>query len=425
MPDAPDDSNLPPPVPEPDSPLLVPQSKPASAGRPSSGRRTLAIILSICLGLYLIDGVVSLLDDTLIVCCGVHALGFFRGLATFFAFIMALAVYVTMAFTPLVPKRFFLPLTLSYLGGELLAVLMLVYFYGRTERVAWLLSLAQVIIGLAILGGLLGRIKWQWPLVTDADLGDKTFTWTNLTLFVLGNVLVLLPGILLYLAVCASLAIGHYSEGFVSLRPSGISMQMRKYVRNDGKTIELFPMSHVADTHFFEKVSESFPTNSVILLEGVSDEKHLLTNKISYAKLAKSLGLGEQHEDFKPTHGRLVRADIDIDQFSTNTIDLLNLVMLIHGNGMDNGAIYKIASYTPPPGFPGQLFDDLLGLRNKHLLEEIRSHLGETDNVVVPWGAAHMPGLAREIEKSGFRLEATRSYLAIPFHRAAPEKTSN
>jgi hypothetical protein len=34
----------------------------------------------------------------------------------------------------------------------------------------------------------------------------------------------------------------------------------------------------------------------------------------------------------------------------------------------------------------------------------------------VPWGAAHMPGIAREILKSGFHLAETREYVVIRFH---------
>ena len=62
-----------------------------------------------------------------------------------------------------------------------------------------------------------------------------------------------------------------------------------------------------------------------------------------------------------------------------------------------------------------QLFDDLLVKRNRHVLSELQARLPESVNFVIPWGAAHMAGLAREIEKSGFHLAGTRDYLAIRF----------
>jgi hypothetical protein len=159
-------------------------------------------------------------------------------------------------------------------------------------------------------------------------------------------------------------------------------------------------------------------------MEGVTDNKNLLTNHISYKRMARSLGLAEQHEKFAPSRGEKVRADVDIDQFATNTIDLLNLVMYIHAKGLNAETVLKLAQYTPPPNFQDQLFNDLLVNRNRHLLEEIHTRLLETDNIMVPWGAAHMPGLAREIQKSGFHLEDTREYLVIRFHSAKDQGTS-
>jgi hypothetical protein len=80
--------------------------------------------------------------------------------------------------------------------------------------------------------------------------------------------------------------------------------------------------------------------------------------------------------------------------------------------------ILKLLQYSPPPHFEEQLFDDLLLKRNQHLLGEIQSHLPQTDNLMVPWGVAHMPGIAREIQKSGFHLDGTQDYMVIRFHGA-------
>jgi hypothetical protein len=209
--------------------------------------------------------------------------------------------------------------------------------------------------------------------------------------------------------------VDHFSDGFMALRPGGFTVQVRKYVRNDGKTIELFPMSHVADAGFYQRVSQTFPTNSIILMEGVTDNQNLLTNKISYQRMAKSLGLAEQKVKFGPSRGEMVRADVDVDQFSKNTIDLLNLVMLFHAQGVNAGNVLKLMQYSPPPHFEEQLYDDLLRKRNQHLVEGIQSHLSETDNIMVPWGVAHMPGIAREIQKSGFRLDETKEFMVIRF----------
>ena len=36
---------------------------------------------------------------------------------------------------------------------------------------------------------------------------------------------------------------------------------------------------------------------------------------------------------------------------------------------------------------------------------------------MVPWGVAHMPGIARELRKAGFWLDDTQEYMVIQFHR--------
>jgi hypothetical protein len=194
-----------------------------------------------------------------------------------------------------------------------------------------------------------------------------------------------------------------------------LMVQVRHYVRNDGKTIQLIPMSHVGETAFYRELAQSFPTNATILLEGVSDRRNLLTNRISYQRMARSLGLAEQAKEFQPSRGALVHADVDVEQFATDTIDFLNLVMLIHAQGLNPENTLKLLQYSPPPRVQEQFLEDLLRKRNRHLLEEILARLAQSENIIVPWGAAHMPEIAREIQKSGFRLDATREFMAIRF----------
>ena len=71
--------------------------------------------------------------------------------------------------------------------------------------------------------------------------------------------------------------------------------------------------------------------------------------------------------------------------------------------------------YQPPPNFEAELFNDLLHKRNRHLLGVIEAELAKSEILVVPWGAAHMPEIAREIQKSGFHLTATEDRTVIRF----------
>jgi uncharacterized protein YbaP (TraB family) len=71
---------------------------------------------------------------------------------------------------------------------------------------------------------------------------------------------------------------------------------------------------------------------------------------------------------------------------------------------------------SEPTEVQEQLIDDLLTKRNKHLLQEIQARLSQSEILIVPWGAMHMPEIAKEIQKSGFRLEESKDYVVIRFH---------
>lgn len=377
-------------------------------------RQGLAIVLSLGLGLFLADAVVSLVDDSLILLFDLHLLAWLRGIVFLLAVFLALVIYGLMGLTPLIPKRLFLPLALFVLAGLLVIIPAAIYCFGWMQQISWVISLGQVILGLFILHRVQGGFKFRWPLVAASQLEGRRFSWRNVVGFLLGNIFGLLPALLIYLGLGAVLAVDHFSDGFVALRPAGLTVQVRKYVRADGKTIQLVPMAHVAETDFYQSLARSFPTNAIVLIEGVSDDQNLITNKITYERMAAKLGVAEQHEAFEP-RGELVPADVDVSDFTSNTIAALNLVMLVHARGLNAGTILKLIEFSPPH-FEEQLFDDLLHKRNRHLLTEIEDRLPTAELIIVPWGAAHMPELAREIQKAGFRVVETRDYVAIQFH---------
>ena len=193
-----------PPLPLPPEP--TPKSSPA--------RRLFAILLSACLGLFLADAVVSLLDDSLVLLFGIHLLGGIRGIAWFLAMLVALVTYVLMGLTPLIPKRLFLPLTLFNPVATLAVVPFAIYCYSRLQQVSWVISFSQVVFGLGILFLVQGGFKLRWPLVAANQLEAWRFSWRNLSVFLLANLFLLVPAVIIYLVLCAALAVGHFSDGF-------------------------------------------------------------------------------------------------------------------------------------------------------------------------------------------------------------------
>src|ERR1017187_4820638 len=84
---------LPPPMGSALPPLIAAALPPRPAPKPSVGRQVLAILLSVCLGLFLADAVVSLLDDSLIILFDSHILAGPRGIVFLLATLMALVIY--------------------------------------------------------------------------------------------------------------------------------------------------------------------------------------------------------------------------------------------------------------------------------------------------------------------------------------------
>lgn len=89
-----------------DVPPLLPST---SDRKPGSAQRFLTGLLSLCLGLFLVDAFISLADDMLILLLDVHGLTVVRGLVAFPALLVAIAIYLLMGLTPMIPKFFLSP----------------------------------------------------------------------------------------------------------------------------------------------------------------------------------------------------------------------------------------------------------------------------------------------------------------------------
>jgi hypothetical protein len=358
--------------------------------RQSAGRELVTVLLNAVLGCFLADAAISLLDDTLLWGFHVHALGAIRGVVFVFLVIMSLLVYLLAGALPMIPKRFFLPVVLITPLAPIAVTPLLIFHYDWMLQIDWSVSLCQLLIGLGMVFWIQGIVRFQWPVFRQEQLGLRPFGWRHLCGFVAANVFLLLPGVLLCLAVYASLAVDQFSGGFLALRWEGLTMRAKTFVRDDHKSIRLIPMMHIGEEDFYSQVSKSFPSNSVIMMEGVTDNKNLLQHKLSYHRMAESLGLAEQQEKFDPPLGRVRPADVDVGDFSEQSIAFIELVSRIHSQGWKAEDLMKLSQQSEDPLFAGQLMDDLLTKRNANLVKQIEAELPGSDVIIVPWGAAHM-----------------------------------
>ena len=394
-------------------PSTVPPPLPETA--PTSSRPVLTAILNLALVIFLISGFVSLSSDTLFLAFQRQDLAVTAALGSLLLFLTGFILYGLMAFFPGIPKRYFIPISLYLPVAAIASLPLLIFFKEHALLIVLGISLGQFALGLLIVHRLKGGFKLSWPLFTGCQLADRKFSWGNLAAVIMSGIFFVLPSMVLYMGFSAKLAVEHFTDRFVLVRTSGISMEARDYTREDGKKIMLVPMSHVGESTFYEDLSASFPENAVILMEGVSDTNQLLNTHSNYSKMASALGGVEQTKVFKPK-GEIVAADMDMSEFSPATVDLLKTAMLIHAKGLTPETLPIVMKPTPP-GLERQLMDDILTKRNQHLLGVIRERLPTSEVIVVPWGAAHMPEIHREIQKLGFKEIDSKEYLAISFWR--------
>ena len=380
----------------------------------------LTVLLNLGLGLFVVSGVLSVLDAVL---GQFYETSIFTGLSAIvglFCLLVSFLIYGLMALIPAIPKRWFLPMTLFIPLSNLAVIPLLIYFHPQLKWIALGVAICQLLLGLWLLSRLKSgsKLSGPLPLLTTRHLGLAKFSGWHLMGFLLVNFCVLIPAVLVYLALCASTAIDHFSDGFVRLSPAGIVMQVRKYRNDDGKEVQLVPMSHVGEATFYQALAASFPKNSVILMEGVTDHGKVLTSKSGYSRMAKAMGVAEQQVEFKPV-GELVMADVDLSMFGKETLALLHKAMLIHSEGMSAETLSSLMQ-PAPAHLEKQLWEDLLTKRNAHLLEVLYARLPQSEVIIVPWGALHMPGISEGIVKSGFRVEETQDYVAIRFPKLWP-----
>src|SRR6266581_2970976 len=152
---------VPPPV--DGSPSIPP---PIASPKSFSLRRLVAVLLSLFLLLFMADALICLLDDSLILFLHAHVLGGLRGIVFLFAILAAIVIYGLMGLTPMIPKRYFLPLTLFTPIAGLALLPLLIYFYDRSQWLTWLVSISEVIVGLSILQ-LLRRASKQKAIEED------------------------------------------------------------------------------------------------------------------------------------------------------------------------------------------------------------------------------------------------------------------
>lgn len=330
--------------------------------------------------------------------------------------VASLPLFVLLGIRPGLRWRIFLPPCL-FLSWISLGAMPLPIWFSASDAglLSGVLELAFAGIAFALCRQGNGGQGW---LLDQASLEGPSFSGRTALSFTLLNFVVILPATLVYLAYSAAAGVGYLTSGFVEIRGDGIYLAHREY-ELEGRRIHLVAMMHIGEAVFYEELFASLPEKGAIwLAEGVTDDSGLLSDQVSYGNLAGSLGLVPQpHLAPRPelvrqpglaAAGRNVSyADLDVSAFSPETLKLLAGAARVLGadtlrEGLAAyGELSKMSSADATRTIAA-LKHDLIDLRNDHLQLEIEKSLPDYDEIVVPWGALHLPDIEHRIRELGF-----------------------
>ncbi len=358
----------------------------------------------------------------------------FAVLSALFAVILFLASFPMLALvlaTELVPKRIVLPML-----GYLWAGVYISLWPFPADVVPWISGSANVFQ--LLLGAFLawqfrspGR-TWKAPF---AAREGQFFRWqyTVIGWFTL-QVASLVALVAIFFEVSA--LISATTGGYVRLRPNGLYLVERQFKEGD-REVRLSGMMHIATEDFYDEVlPKADPKHpSVVLLEGVTDDKNLLDdNHLDYTRVARLFQLTAQsessfsrrayararlhdHPEEKATSDieewgddnfashEYRHADVDISNLRPKTIAYIITLSRLMEAPTWRDILVELQNPTSPindSDAQAQVWDDILHARNRRLIAEIQSALPNFQRIIVPWGAAHLSEIERWLKGQHF-----------------------
>lgn len=358
-------------------------------------------IVNIYIILFIVEGIVSLVNAMTGRLLGIQPLSIFQGMIAPIVFVLSFALYFIMGGTRGFPKRFLLPMILISIWAGLFFALPVPMYLG-IHNTELLLSIVQPCLAIGAIVILRRSSDNKYWLYDRSAFEQFVFRWKRFFGFAVVNVIVIIPLIGVYLVLSVGAGISHLSHGFVHLGFRGISVEARTYLY-EGKNVILLPTAHIAQAGFYDELVASLPVeNTLVIPEGVTDKEKLLKDGLGYSKLASSLDLEAQNNQSIVADRDKKFCDVDISDFSKETIACLRSVAGVlqqWSRGNREMALLQMVSIQEPDS--KLLLRDVLELRNQRVNQCISDYLQAYDNIVVPWGAAHMPGIERNILASG------------------------
>jgi hypothetical protein len=388
-------------------------------------RAFIALLISIFVLMFAADAGLSLVDELLHLALDRWVLGGFRLMISGATMFVGGLAWLALCLSPLVPRRFVVPPLVFLAWAAVGAMPMPVWLGFSGAGLGTSLVQAAIAVPLVVM---LGR-EGGYLLPPSALRDGPAISARHVALLAALHLFLALPAFLLWTVASTGWAISTLTGGYAYFDTQGIVLHERVFVRGDDE-VRLVGMVHLGESDRYNALFASFPKDSVLLAEGVSDSQGKFgPRRLSYSQRARKMGLVSQSDvPFHADKYEVRPADIDVSQFSEQTQALLNSAAALWA-AETNEELMKAwlgaMDETNDPQIVEIAMDDVLHLRNRHLLGEIDKSLPEQRVLVVPWGALHLPEIEDGLRSRGFTLSTERDWRLLDYSalgRGAAEK---
>ncbi len=360
------------------------------------------------LGLYGLDALLSVLDELSHLATGQRLLAPLRNPLAGVVLLCSPLAWLAVGLSPRLRLRVHLPLLLLLAWITMGWAPLSIWTFGEPT-----FGLYPQLIQVVVAAVALVLARAQVPATVPA------LRWRRLGLWLAAHLLLVPLSLGSYTFLSARLLLDSLTGGYAELGLDGISVLHRRFERQE-QTVDLIGMIHIGDESAYRQLFEPLPADQALVLsEGVSDEQDLLAIPMDYDPVARSLGLTPQAGISEMSGLTERNADVDVAEFSDQTVELLRSAMgLMHQEDKAQALrdYLEVARSHPDPQHLLRLLEqDLLHLRNSHLIAEVDAALPAHPHLVLPWGAAHLPELDEALRTRGFEPVEERWVVLIPF----------
>ncbi len=406
-------------------------------------RSKFLVFIAFTANLYLIgfaaDAGLSLAEEILRAATGADTLTNIRNNVAWSVFAYSILMLPILLFTPQLPKLVIFPLIVFALWAGLGAPPFTPTPDDSYEQI--LLILLQVLFALGAF--LILKVR-TGAFFLSASLLPKKQHLIRRTIIAAFAFVILTPVVISVLGVAGLVSAVETGTGnYVRFTSSGINITERVF-SNRKKEIRLIGMVHMGEGDAYEALFNGFPSNALVLAEGVTDKEGLMSGNLSYDRVAKILGLQQQpalqqkervKNDDAPSgdleylpppneseiqivdRPHILTADRDMSDFSKITIQFLGATAKLYSSTSLSQAIERFTELNE--NFSEEdvnaVFDDILYKRNDGVLAALDANSDAYDAIIIPWGAMHMPGLEEGLAERGYRLKSEKTLPLIRY----------